>query len=87
MASLPQTQSCNHKYSSALGTGLVAQTLGQKRPKSQSAHLVQGVGRVSGVGWWARPSRRVLGRAKSAWGSTVHLEKPLVGCVCFDPIF
>lgn len=84
MASLPQVQSCNHKYSPALGTGLVARTLGQKRPKSQSAHLVQGAGRVSGVGWWARASRRVPGRA---WGSTVHPEEPLAGCVCFDPIF
>lgn len=39
---------------------------------SQSVHLVQGEGRVSGTGWWSEPSRRVPDRAKSTWGSTVQ---------------
>lgn len=76
VTSLPQMQSCNRKYSPALVTGLFAQTLGQKPLMSQSAHLVQGEGRVSGAGWWSRPSRKVPGRAKSTWGSTVHQEEP-----------
>lgn len=92
VTSLPQMQSCNYKHNPALPTGLFAQTLGQNHLMSQSAHLLQGEDRVFGAGWWSRHSRRVPGRAKSTWGSTVHQKEPAGGgcvCVCssFDPIF